>query len=361
MIIHSQIKSLIKQKNHITVAEMMEYAISAVPGSYYQTQDKLGVQGDFTTAPELSQLFGEIIALWVIDQWYQMKRPSRINLVELGPGHGTLMRDLLNVAKLVPAFYQALTVELIEINPHFFEKQQAALKQFSNTNTLTPLARVQDIAKLPSIIIANEFFDSLPINQYIKNKDLWYEVIVCLDSTNEQLKFDKLLINQILQANLSQTYPNAIEGAIVEESTQSQDIIKFISQHIKLYGGASLIIDYGYDIKPSLRTFDQYPSTLQEVIDHQYCSVLENLCKADLSSHVDFYKLKTIARDIGINNIQGAITQRDFLISNGILLRSQLLQNKLPNNEASIISRQVDRLTSGTKMGLLFKVLSLYS
>lgn len=360
MIIHSQIKSLIKQKNHITVADMMEYAISAVSGSYYQTQDKLGAQGDFTTAPEISQLFGEIIALWVIDKWYQMKCPNRINLVELGPGHGTLMRDLLNVAKLVPAFYQALTVELIEINLHFIKKQQAALKQFSNTNSLMHLARVQDIAKLPSIIIANEFFDSLPIKQYIKNKDLWYEVIVCLASTNEQLKFDKLLINQILQANLLQTYPKAIEEAIVEASTQSQDIIKSISQHIQLYGGASLIIDYGYDIKPSLRTSDQYPSTLQAVMDHQYCPALENLGKADLSSHVDFDKLKTIARDIGIKT-QGTITQRDFLISNGILLRSQLLQNKLPNNQAKIISRQVDRLTSTTKMGLLFKVLCLYS
>ncbi|CAF3046870.1 unnamed protein product [Rotaria sp. Silwood2] len=337
----------------------MQYAMSATPSSYYQKQDQLGAQGDFTTAPEISQLFGETLALWVIDKWYQMKGPSRTNLVELGPGHGTLMRDLLNVAKLVPAFYQSLEVELIEINPHFAEKQQVALKQFSNRKAVKHLARVEDIAKIPSIIIANEFFDSLPINQYIKSKEVWYEVVVCLDSTYEQLKFDKLLITPRLQANLLKTYPNAVDSAIVEESTQSQDIIKFISEHIKLYGGASLIIDYGYDVKPALRTSDQYHSTLQAIMNHQYCGVLENLGRADLSAHVDFNKLKTIAKDIGINAL-GTIAQGDFLISNGILLRSQLLQNRLTNNEVNIISRQVDRLIAANKMGLLFKALSLF-
>ncbi|CAF4195702.1 unnamed protein product, partial [Rotaria sordida] len=124
--------------------------MSATPSSYYQKQDQLGAQGDFTTAPEISQLFGETLALWVIDKWYQMKGPSRTNLVELGPGHGTLMRDLLKVAKLVPAFYQSLEVELIEINPHFAEKQQVALKQFKNLGR-ADLSAHGDFNKLKTI------------------------------------------------------------------------------------------------------------------------------------------------------------------------------------------------------------------
>lgn len=360
MVIPVQIKDLIKQHGHITVAEMMQCAMSATPYSYYQKQDQLGKQGDFTTAPEMSQLFGEIIALWVIDRWYQMNCPTKTNLVELGPGQGTLMRDVLRVAKLVPEFYRSLEIELIDINPHFVKKQQAILQQFSDTTALKHLAAVQDIAKIPSIIIANEFCDSLPIKQYIKSQDLWYEVVVRLDSANEQLKFDQLIIKQELQTNLLQVYYNAVEGAIIEVSAQSQDIIRFISKHIKRYGGGALIIDYGYDINPLIRTHIQYSSTLQAIMKHQYCSVLDNLGTADLSAHVDFHELKTVARDIGIN-VQDTITQRDFLIDNGILLRSQLLNNKLPYNEAKIISRQVDRLISADKMGILFKVLSLCS
>ncbi len=359
MPIYSQIISLLKQKGSIFVDEMMRQALTSHPYSYYQKQNHLGELGDFITAPEISQLFGEIIALWVIDSWYKMGSPPKINLVELGPGCGTLMRDLLNVAQLVPEFYQALRVELVEINPYFIRQQKSNLQQFWMSNTMRHLTQVQHIAEVPSIIIANEFFDALPIKQYIKDKNLWYEVTIT-SSIEARLQFAQAAINKERQNYLLQKHPNAIDGAIIEESLPARDIIQFISQHIGIYLGAALIIDYGYDIDPSARKAEQYTPTLQAIMNHQYADVLENLGKADLSSHVDFFELKTIAKSTGIE-VSDILTQSDFLVSNGILLRRQLLYNKLPPNEAAIISRQVDRLISANKMGGLFKVLCLYS
>ncbi len=356
MPVDSKIRKLIEQNGSIKLDEMMLQVTSVAPSSYYQKQDKLGCLGDFTTAPEISQLFGEMIALWTIDQWYKMGCPQKTNLVELGPGQGVLMRDLLNVAKLVPELYQSLSIELIDINPHFIKKQKTNLKL-----TGLPIKHyksIQYISKIPSIIIANEFFDSMPIKQYIKSKKLWYELTLIIDPADGKIKFDKIEVSKELQRYLLQEHSNAHDGAVIEESPKSLEIVKFISKHIIQFGGASLIIDYGYDIDPIKRTRNQYNPTLQAIKNHKYYPLLATLGEADLSAHVDFYALKTVSRNIGIN-VYGSITQRDFLISNGILLRSQLLQSKLPIIEANIIAKQVDRLIAPNKMGLLFKVLHL--
>ncbi|MDR0329873.1 MAG: class I SAM-dependent methyltransferase [Rickettsia sp.] len=356
MPIDSKVRKLIEQNGSIKLDEMMLQVMSVNPSSYYKKQDKLGYLGDFTTAPEISQLFGEMIALWAIDQWHKMGCPKKTNLVELGPGQGVLMRDFLNVAKLVPEFYQSLSIELIEINPHFIKRQKINLKLAGLP--IKHHTAVQYISKIPSIIIANEFFDAMPIKQYIKSKELWYESILIIDPTDGKIKFDKIEVSKELQNYLLQEHSNAYDGAVIEESPKSLEIIKFISKHIMKFGGASLVIDYGYDIDPIKRMRNQYDPTLQAIKNHKYYPLLETLGEADLSAHVDFYALKIVAQNIGIN-VYRSITQRDFLIGNGILLRSKLLQNKLPIIEANIIAKQVDRLIAPNKMGLLFKVLCL--
>ncbi|XVN43209.1 MAG: SAM-dependent methyltransferase [Candidatus Rickettsia vulgarisii] len=443
MPIYQKIKNLIKQNGYVTIDEMMLQAMSAVSDSYYQRQDHIGEQGDFITAPEISQLFGEIIGLWIIEQWYEIGCPKQTNLVELGPGQGTLMKDLLRVAKLIPEFYQFLQIELLEINPHFIEKQKTNLQEFSgdsyfnfsttgcppresrdpekdinnvipkqvrddnamldsclrgedignendiesgndtqeeyaqNYHKLKHISSIKQISKIPSIIIANEFFDALPIKQYIKDSSLWHEKVVIIDNATNEMTFDKINISSHLQNYLQQQHPNANDGAIIEISPQSQDIMRFISEHIKQFNGAAVIIDYGYDIEPKARKNSQYNSTLQAIKDHHYASILETLGETDLSAHVDFYSLKTIEdtklssranvsqrgdlmrlpRELPHN--YDLLTQRDFLIKYGILLRSQTLQNKLPEIEAEIINRQVDRLINPNKMGELFKVLQI--
>lgn len=356
MPIDSKIRSIIKQNGNIPVDHMMSEVLSLNSASYYQWQNKLGAQGDFTTASEISQLFGEIIGLWTIDQWQQMGEPKQVNVVELGPGRGLLMRDLLKVARLVPEFYNSLTIGLIEINQHFISQQKSNL-----ANIALPINhydKIENIEKYPTIFIANEFFDAMPIKQYIKSEELWYESTLVIEPNDSKIKFSKIGINKELQNYLLKTHINAKDGAVIEESYKSLEIIKFISNHIKQYDGSSLIIDYGYDIDPLERTRYQYNYTLQAIKKHKYHPLLETLGEADLSAHVDFWALKTIAENFGLQ-VKGAISQCAFLIHNGIVLRAETLKNKLDVSQAQIIDKQVDRLISSTKMGELFKVLIL--
>lgn len=223
---------------------------------------------------------------------------------------------------------------------------------------LTHLSFIEDIPKKPTIIVANEFFDAMPIKQYIKVKELWYERIFVVQPVDGRIKYDKISVNKQLQEYLLQTHIEAKDGAVLEESYKSIEIIKFIAQHLKKLSGSCLIIDYGYDIALSNRNRYQYNPTLQAVKNHKYCPILENCGKADLSAHVDFYTLKTVAKNSKINVIN-TILQRDFLIENGILLRSKTLQDKLNNEQAQIIEKQVERLISPKQMGVLFKVLQI--
>ncbi|MCC8368647.1 MAG: class I SAM-dependent methyltransferase [Rickettsia endosymbiont of Oxypoda opaca] len=358
MSVEWKIRQLIKESGYVSCDQLMREVLSLNPSSYYQHKDILGIEGDFITAPEISQLFGEIIGLWCIKEWQKIGCPSRINLIELGPGRGLLMRDLLRTAKLVPEFYQALTIELIEINPNFITCQQTNLQDINlpiNHHTT-----IKDIVKTPSIIIANEFFDTMPVKQYIKVKELWYESVLVIEPIDNKIKFDKIAVNKNLQGHLLQTHLEANDGAIIEESYESIKIMQFISNHLKKFSGSCLVIDYGYDINPSRRTRYQYNATIQAIKNHKYYPLLESLGSADLSAHVDFYALKAVAKNTGLN-ISETMSQRDFLTQNGILLRSKILQDKIAPAQAAIIKRQVDRLISPSQMGTLFKVLQVSS
>lgn len=356
MSIEFKIRELIHQKGYITCDQLMKEALSVNPTSYYKHIKDLGSKGDFTTAPEISQLFGEVIGLWAIKEWHKLGCPRAINLVELGPGKGLLIRDLLRTVKLVPDFYKALTIELIEINQNFIDHQKENLKDFDLS--IMHYQTVENIAKKPAIIIANEFFDALPIKQYVKVKESWYERVFVIEPGDNKIKFSKITINQQLQSYLLKTHLEANDGAIFEESYESISVMKFISGHLKNFGGSSLIIDYGYDINPNKRTRYQYNPTIQAVMTHQYSPILDNLGEADISAHVDFNALKMVAKNTKINVIN-TISQRDFLIQNGILLRAKTLKDKLDAHLAEIIKKQVDRLILPKQMGNLFKVLQI--
>jgi|GEM_PF-808597 len=391
MSVESKIRQLIDQNGYVPCDVLMQEVLNLNPISYYRQVKSLAAEGDFVTAPEVSQLFGEIIGLWCIKEWQRIGCPKSLSLVELGPGRGLLMRDLLRTAKLVPEFYQALSIELIEINQNFIAHQKSNLQ---DTNLpIKHLSFIEDIPKKPTIIIANEFFDAMPIKQYIKVKELWYERIFVVqpvqlnsesfrqdefkdkpaerikireqrrglqnslvssflnDAVDGRIKYDKISVNKQLQEYLLRTHIEAKDGAVLEESYKSIEIIKFIAEHINKLSGSCLIIDYGYDISPGSRTRHQYNPTLQAVKNHKYCPILENLGE-------DFYALKTVAENSSMNVID-TISQRDFLIENGILLRSKTLQDKLDAKQAQLIEKQVERLISPKQMGALFKVLQI--
>jgi len=355
MPIDSNIRNLIKNQGYIKLDQLMREVLLANPSSYYQTQNSFGIDGDFIISPEISQLLGEIIGFWSIRQWEEMGRCKKINLVGLGPGRGLLMHDLLKVAKLVPEFYNALNINLIEINNNFILQQKSNLAKYDLD--IKFMQKIENIDPLPSIIIANEFFDALPITQYIKVKDLWYESILIIDPKDGKVKFDKIACKNELQQYLLQNNLNAHDGAIIEESFESLELVRFISDHIKQYSGSALIIDYGYDIYITERLRHNYNPTIQAIKNHRYHPLLETLGEADLSAQVDFAALKNAVYDRGIKEYRFD-SQRDFLIENGILLRADVLKQKLSVQEFAIIFRQLEYLLSSDKMGDLFKVFS---
>lgn len=356
MPIDSNIRYHIKKHGHIKIDDMMKEALSTSNESYYKSTKTLGKEGDFITSPEISQLFGEIIALWAIEKWRSIGSPEKFALVELGPGRGKLMQDFLRVSRLDKTFYAASEIFLYEINPFFIDLQKTNLAE--HNKTISWIKNIEEIPQIPTIFIANEFFDALPIKQYLKVKTKWFESTLVTDPTDGRIKFSKTGLYKELQTQLLSEHKNAKDGAIVEESTESLDITRKLSRHIQKHTGVSLIIDYGYNIYPDERRRNQYNSTLQAIKNHQHSPIIDTLGEADLTAHVDFNALSKAAKEMNIKNIAFS-TQREFLIKYGIELRLESLKNSLSSDDFSIIEKQVFRLTSTSQMGELFKVLEL--
>ena len=357
MAIDSEIREIIKNQGYITIDNMMREVLSLNKESYYRSIKNIGSEGDFITSPEISQMFGEIIGVWVTTKWQEFKKPKEVILLELGPGQGILMRDILKTLKLTPSLFKALKICLYDINPYFIAKQKANLEPFEKE--ITWLDKIENIPNnLPIIVLANEFFDALPIKQYIKIKDLWYESILAIDPADGMIKFDKIEVHKELQKQLLLDHPSAHDGAIVEESLESLDIVRLLASRIVENTGSALIIDYGYNIDKA-RSRRQYHSTLQAVRRHKYSSIIDTLGEADLSAHVDFQSLLKAAHEYGITESLVS-TQAEFLTKYGILHRAESLKNKSPEY-SGILERQLKRLVSEQEMGSLFKVLEFHS
>ena len=353
MSVESKIREIIHKNGYITIDEMMRQTLSENPDSYYRSTENIGKYGDFITAPEISQLFGEIIALWAIEKWQELGSPSEFILLELGPGQGQLMQDFLRIAKLVPDFFNGSKLYLLEINPHFMAKQKSKLDEYNKN--IQWIRDISEIPQLPSIIISNEFFDALPIKQYIKSDDKWFESVLIIDEGDNSIKYSKIELDDSLNHRLSFDHINAQNGAIIEESTDSIYIIQSLSTHLNSYKGTCLTIDYGYDLDPKTRAHTQYTSSLQALKDHKYQNIMENLGRADLTAHVDFNALKQNF----IDSNEYLYYQREFLLKYGIELRVQLLQKNASNKDQDILKRQLERLISPKHMGELFKVLEV--
>lgn len=356
MPIDSHIRQHIKEHGHIKLDDVMRYALSSSSESYYKRINEIGENGDFITSPEISQLFGEMIALWAIEKWHDIGKPKEFCLAELGPGRGKLMQDFLRVASLEKDFLKACGVYLYEINPNFIEIQRSNLAQYEKQ--INWFSDINDLPALPLITITNEFFDALPIKQYLKSKNKWFEKTMIVDPLDGEIKYHKIGIKNLLQEQFLSDHPNAEDGAILEESVESLAFMRSLSKHIKQHGGAGLFIDYGYYIDPHKRTRSQYNSTLQAVKDHEYSSIIATLGEADLTAHVDFYALAQAASERFISAIT-FYTQRDFLLKYGINIRLNSLRKSLSQADFSIMEKQVDRLINIEQMGELFKVLEI--
>tara|TARA_Y100001960_G_C14773613_1_gene881658 strand:+ start:2038 stop:3060 length:1023 start_codon:yes stop_codon:yes gene_type:complete len=313
---------------------------------YYTTQNPIGAKGDFITAPEVSQMFGELVGLWCADTWKSLGSPSPFNWVEIGPGRGTLMRDAYRAAGTLSEFRNNANVHLVETSPVLREYQREALPDID----VKWHEHFHQIPSGPTIVVANEMFDALPIHQFERTIRGWHERRVDTDGCVNGFRFVLGPVSAAF-ALVPDTLRTAPIGSVVEVSPASVSLMRDIAERVVANMGAALIIDYG-----SLNSRPR--DTLQAVINHATHDVLVEPGSADLSAHVDFVSLAQIARESGAE-VWGPVLQGEFLDELGIWNRASQLKNEATANQSAEIDTAVKRLTEPGQMGTLFKVMAI--
>ncbi|MGV3278773.1 class I SAM-dependent methyltransferase [Rickettsiales bacterium LUAb2] len=343
----NKLQNLIKQTGFIPIDQFMQIVLTDHLLGYYTTKSPIGKTGDFTTAPEISQLFGEMLGFYIIHNWQLLGSPSKLNLLEFGPGLGTLMFDILNLIKKIPALFEAIEVNLIEISDSLTKIQQEKLAPFKHKITWHKIFDHQNY-KSSTIIIANEFLDALPTKQYKFINNNWHEVYIT--TINNKFEFilnkEHSIINHLLPDNF---IPD--NGMIFEYSPNSLNYTKNFAEIISQFGGAAAIIDYGY-------TNNTFQSTLQAMKDHQKANFLDDFGNNDLTSLVNFPILVNVLKQLNKNLLINLTSQRDFLLSSGIMERLKILLDIAENNEKDAIIKGVNYIINEQDMGCLFKVLT---
>lgn len=349
MPLSQKLSQRIAKQGPISLADFMGSALGDPEFGYYMTRDPFGARGDFITAPEISQVFGELIGLWCAAFWLQTSSPANINLVELGPGRGTLMADALRAAKSVPGFSQALRVHLVEMSPRLRDIQSTTLE--SSGHKIHWHEEINDVPSGVTIFIANEFFDALPIRQFMQTYAGWCERLVGLKSTDQ---FEFTISDNVTPFDETGIHPQLASAPIdsLAESCQPANaIISTIASQIQSSGGAALIIDYGY-LEPAIG------ETLQAVSDHSFSDVLQNPGEQDLTAHVDFSSLAQAAQSAGAKTF-APLTQEQFLTAMGLEFRLARLTNATTPARTYDIKTAARRLTDPDQMGTLFKVMAI--
>ncbi|PUB18758.1 class I SAM-dependent methyltransferase [Yoonia sediminilitoris] len=323
----------------ISLADYMTDCLMHPTLGYYSKRDPLGTAGDFITSPEISQMFGELVGLALAQTWMNQGSPSPFALAELGPGRGTLMADVIRATKAVPGFHAAMSVHLVETSP--------ALRAVQATNV--PIAtwhdHVDSLPDLPLFVIANEFFDALPIRQFVRQGDAWRERMIGEDSGTLVMGLSDAAPLTILTHRLADTK----DGDLIEHCPALAGICATLGARIDRHGGAALIIDYG--------DWQSLGDTLQAVAGHAKADPLATPGDADLTAHVDF---AAIAQNAAPAKFSRLTTQGIFLERLGITERAQKLAQQLAGDALETHIKAHRRLTHPTQMGDLFKVIALY-
>lgn len=346
------LKKRIQRQGPLTIGEFMSEALAHPRYGYYATRDPFGVDGDFITAPEVSQTFGELIGLWSAVVWQGMGEPGILRLLELGPGRGTLMKDFMRAASRIPGFTNAIRLHFVETSPVLRQCQQRTIKASNTPHHPVWHEKIEDVPPGPMIIIANEFFDALPIRQLEQTGHGWCERLVGL--TPDGKGFKTVLAPHAAETHLPPpSCLDATPGAVFEYCPLAADIAQHMGGRISSEGGTALIIDYGH-------TESALGETLQAVKRHVYHDVYDDPGNADITAHVDFSALIDAASEPGVTH-WGPLEQGTFLENLGLAARfSKLLANAAPEEKEDLTAAK-RRLTHRDEMGKLFKVLALTS
>ena len=336
-----EIRERIRRDGPISIATYMELCLHHPEHGYYRRGRPIGAGGDFITAPEVSQMFGELIGLWCATVWQAMGEPQRLHLVELGPGRGTLLADALRAAATVPAFRDAIDLHLVETNESLRTAQATLLADARPTWH----ERVETVPPGPALIVANEFFDALPIRQFERIDGTWQERVVALAPSSQAL-----CITAADSVPVEAGLGCAPSGDIAERAPARETLAGALAERVATDGGAALIIDYGYEqTGPG--------DTLQAMRRHRRHDVLDDPGSADLTAHVDFSSLGTAARQAGAS-VFGPVHQGDFLRALGIEARASRLRQGASVEQAAEIDAALRRLTGAHGMGALFKAMA---
>lgn len=342
-----RLKRLIGTTGPISIADYMAACLGDREQGYYTTREPFGRDGDFITAPEVSQMFGELIGIWCIGVWDVLGRPDNAVLCEIGPGRGTLMGDMLRtIAKLAPQMVASLRVAMVETSPRLIEKQKEKLSAFDYS--IGWFERFADIPDGPLILVSNELFDAIPIRQFVKTDGRFVERLVGL---NEQDEFQfGSGAGGIDIALLPEGHQAAPDGTIFEAAPARTALMQEIAQRIVATRGAALSIDYGH-------LQSGFGDTLQAMLKHAYDDVFAHPGEADLTTHVDFEMLEKTARSCGCQTV--TMTQGDFLLGLGLIDRAGRLGAGRDEAFQNKIREDVERLAAPDQMGTLFKVLAI--
>ncbi|WP_273754453.1 class I SAM-dependent methyltransferase [Bartonella sp. MM73XJBT.G] len=342
-----KIKKIIALHGPIPVSQYMTLALTDPQFGYYQTQKPFGRAGDFITAPEISQLFGEMIGIWLLANWKAHGCPHPFIIAEIGPGRGTLMSDILRtMQKLSSTAFNAAEIFLIEVSEKLKKEQKKCLSPYQKK--IHSIKSFDQIPSKPLFLIANEFLDTLPINQYIKINGEWRERRI---TVNEEGDFIFIAAPHKLSSSCLQSYCSEMpDGTIFEHAPSRHQLIQQISKRLVQVQGSALLIDYGArDLA--------FGDTLQALSRHKFRDIFEAPGQHDLTSHVGFSFLKKIALKEGC--FAEISEQGDFLLKMGLLERAQQLGSNKNAPLQHKIRQDVERLAGPDQMGKLFKVLHM--
>ncbi len=334
------IRAQIDRFGPISLAEYMALCLLHPAHGYYTTKRPLGAAGDFVTAPEISQMFGEMLGLCLIETWIDQGRPDPFLLAELGPGRGTLMADIMRIGAQVPGFLEAAKIWLIEASPRFQSEQSS----FLSSHNINWCAQISDLPEAPLFLIANEFFDALPIRQFQRAQSGWQERMIGLEGDRLAFGLAAPMPIEALEDQVGVTL-----GDVVETNSAASAIMAEIAIRIGQTGGAALIVDYG-DWHPSGTSF-------QAVRTHKMVDPLSCPGETDLTAHVDFAALARAAQGLS----HTALTSQGTLLERlGITARARSLAAKLDGATLETHIAAHRRLTHPDEMGTLFKAIGFY-
>lgn len=344
-----KLKARIARAGPMTIARYIEACLQDPEYGYYQRHPAIG--RDFVTAPEISQVFGELIGLWAAVVWQQMGQPRPVRLVEVGPGHGTMMRDMLRAARIVPDFLSAMEVNLIETSASLATRQSNLLRDAGVSVQVRNA--LEDVAPGAAIVIGNEFLDALPACQHVRTQTAWHERTVGLDDRGDLQFGCSTVADADLRAELDRRFPDARQGDIVQGHPGAEKVAAWMAERAAAHPIAVLFIDYGHMTSAT-------GDTLEAAREHRSEHPLASPGEADLTVHVDF---ESVAREFGAHrdlDVDGPVTQAEFLGALGIAERASRLMSSNPA-KANAIEMGVQRLMAPHAMGTRFKVIGIRS